>query len=469
MNEEPPTDPASSSYTRSPEVPAELAARLALILQVLTGAKTLSAAARDANLSRNHFQSLLNRSLGSMIEALSPKEPGRKAKPPVLNELERRMRRLERENNRLKKRVEATDELIMVAGELLHGQRRPGQRTRRVRKAGESDDAEPEPRQCLLEQVDRMHRLGQTLQHAACLLGVDPSTVRRWRHLRVGGKGRERVVTESRCSRAARLVRELNGIIGAAALSHAIGEMSRRQAARIKRATLTMMERERQETLTRIQVANAGLIRGLDAMHLTGARGKCYALVCADAAVPYRTSITSGEHYDAELVARTLEQDIATHGAPLILRADRARAHDSPLVRQILHDHQVLMLHGPPRYPRFYGQLERQNREHRAWLEAINDPAGEPMQALLERMIHSLNTFWPRRSLGWKTSAQAWNDRSAIRIDRTAFKKEVQDRARHIERKIDLRAKPADLVERLAIEQTLGNLGYLQRRKGGWC
>jgi transposase InsO family protein len=269
--------------------------------------------------------------------------------------------------------------------------------------------------------------------------------------------------------RAEGLMRELHGLIGAAALSHRIQGLTRRQAARIKGATLTMIERERQAALTRMSVAAAGLIRGLDAMHLSFDGAKCYALVCADAAIPYRTSISTAVHYDAALVARTIEHDIATHGAPLILRADRARAHDSPLVKQILHEHQVLMLHGPPRYPCFYGQLERQNREHRAWLAALIDPLGLPMRALLEQMIYCLNTLWPRRSLGWQTATEAWNARSDIRIDRQTFKKEVQDRARHLERHIDLRAKPADLIERLAIEQTLTNLGYLHRQQGGWC
>jgi len=469
MNEKPPKDPTNSSYTPSPEVPQELAPRVALILQVLSGVKTLSEAARAANLSRNHFQSLLNRSLGSMVEALAPQEPGRKPKPQVLSELEQRLKRLERENSRLKKRVEATDELIMVAGELLHGQRRPGQRSRRARKSGEPDDAEPEPRERILDRVDRMHGLGQTITRAARLAGVDPSTVRRWRLMCVSCLRSKRAVPASLSTRAEHLVRELNGLIGAAALSHAVTGLTRRQAARIKCATLTLIERERQQALTRMSVTGAGLIRGLDAMHLSIEGAKCYALVCADAAIPYRTSITLGEHYDAELVARTLERDIDSHGAPLILRADRARAHDCPLVKQILEEHQVLMLHGPPRYPCFYGQLERQNREHRAWLAALIDPLGEPMRELLERMIYCLNTLWPRCSLGWQTAAEAWNGRSNIHIDRQSFKKEVQDRARHLERHIDLRAKPADLIERLAIEQTLENLGYLHRQTGGWC
>jgi transposase InsO family protein len=252
-------------------------------------------------------------------------------------------------------------------------------------------------------------------------------------------------------------------------LSHAVAGLSRREAARLKCSTLTRLERERRQELTRIRVATAGLIRGLDAMHLSTVSGKCYALVCADAAIPYRTMVKLGKRYDAELVAHTIAQDIERHGAPLILRADRARAHDSPMVKNILEEHQVLMLHGPARYPCFYGQLERQNREHRAWLDALLDPHGQSMQVLLEQMIHCLNTLWPRRALGWRTAAQAWNARADIRIDRQAFKKEVQSRAQYLERNVDLRAKPADLVERLAIEQTLGNLGYLHRQKGGWC
>jgi len=466
MNEEPPKE-TSSTYTPSPEIPQELAPRVALILEVLSGAKTVSEAAREANLSRNHFQSLLNRSLGSMVQALTPQEPGRKSKPEALSELERRLKRLEKENSRLKKRVEATDELIMVAGELLHGQRQPGQRARRTRKSGEPDDAEPEPRQYILERVDRMHGLGQTLARATRLAGVDPSTVRRWRCARCIRA--RRTVPAALSSRAEHLVRDLNGLIGAGALSHAVVGLSRREAARVKCTTMTLIERERQQTLTRVSVGAAGLIRGLDAMHLSSEGSKCYALVCADAAIPYRTSITLGAHYDAALVAHTLERDIADHGAPLILRADRARAHDSPPVKQLIEEHLVLMMHGPPRYPCFYGQLERQNREHRAWLAALIDPLGEPMQRLLERMIYCLNNLWPRRSLGWKTATEVWKERSGISIDRQSFKEEVHNRARHLERHIDLRAKPADLIQRLAIEQTLQNLGYLHRQNGGWC
>lgn len=122
MNEE----PKHSTYTPSPEVPEELAPRLAAILQVLSGQKSMSEAAREMNLSRNHFQSILHRSVAAMLETLTPKEPGRQPRSEELTQMQRQLKKLERENGRLRRRVEATDELIQVAGELLHGQRRPG-------------------------------------------------------------------------------------------------------------------------------------------------------------------------------------------------------------------------------------------------------------------------------------------------------------------------------------------------------
>jgi len=50
------------------------------------------------------------------------------------------------------------------------------------------------------------------------------------------------------------------------------------------------------------------------------------------------------------------------------MRMDRASSHDTFAVHEVLREHEVLLLHGPPRYPQYYGQHERQNREHQAWL-----------------------------------------------------------------------------------------------------
>jgi transposase-like protein len=470
MNEHP------SHYTPTPEVPSELTPRLTAIVQVLSGAKTVSEAARELNLSRNHFQTILHRSLATMIESLALKEPGRPAKPQALSELEQRLKKLERENSRLKKRVEATDELLGVAGQLLHGQLRPGARSRRTRRkeASNNNTNDPEPegwRARVLEAVARMQELGVTQHRAAQLAGVDEATLRRWRgsHTPMACV-RSHPATSAMRACAEHAVRELHGLVGAAALSHRIDGLSRREAARIKAQTLSDMESERKHALTRIAMNTPGVMRGMDAMYIGTRAEPCYALISADAAVPYRTSCTLGALYDSATVITALSTDIGQHGAPLVLRLDRAKAHDTPEVRALLEAHHILALHGPPRYPRFYGQLERQNREHRAWLNALIDPAGASMQQLIEQMLHCLNSLWPRRQLGWKTAAEAWAARAPISIDaRNSFRKEVQERTRHIACSKSYRNNPVDLAERLAIEQTLQHMGYMRRQIGGWC
>ena len=468
MNEELPKDPSPSHYTPSPQVPVELMPRLALILQVLSGQKTVSEAAREARLSRNHFQTLMHRTVAAMVHTLTPKEPGPHPKPPVLGELERKLKRVERENVRLKRRVEATDELFQVAAELLRGQRRPGQRSRKARKkdsSAEPADSEPEPHARILCAVDRMHELGLTLVRAAHLAGIDASTVRRWRaHFSCAVRSHP-CASAASLARAEARVRALHGLIGAAALSHGIGGLTRREAARIKARTLTIMERERLGSLRHVQLGAAGVMRGIDAMYFATPEGPRYALIAADAAVPYRTSFALSDHYDTHLVTELLERDIARHGAPLVIRSDRAKAHDAPEVQAILKHHHIRMLHGPPRYPRFYGQLERQNREHRAWLAAIGNPHSESMQQLLERMLYCLNSLWPRRTLGWRTAADIWNARESISIDtRCKFEKEAHDRTQRLACSLNPRGAPADLAERLAIEQTLTNMGYLHQQ-----
>src|SRR5258708_12148967 len=81
---------------------------------------------------------------------------------------------------------------------------------------------------------------------------------------------------------------------------------------------------------------------------------------------------------------------------------DRAASHDAPAVRDVLRAHEVLQLHGPARYPQYYGQHERQNREHNDWLahaEKIDD-------AELAEMMRVLNERWLRPSPGRPSPAE---------------------------------------------------------------
>lgn len=472
-----------AKYAPLPVVSNEALPRLAAVVEVLAGIKTISAAARELGLSRNRFQSLLHRSLAALSQEVTVHPAGRPARPPQVAQLQTELKRLQRENARLASQVGSTERLLEVASGLLQGRIRASGRQRRLRGSARGgneggEDSEPETARCaLLVGADAMQQLNLAAPLIAAIAGVGASTLRRWRARRRGGQsllrcdGRRRVrqtpIAIGTVDAAASLVRRLHGLVGAAALARSVG-VSRRTAARIKRLTLTRMERERKAGLRQIQIAAPGVLRGMDAMQFPGSRDR-YALIAADGAVPYRTSLTLGPCYDAALVTRALESDLAQNGAPLVYRLDRASAHDAPMARGVLAAHQVLVLHGPPRYPCYYGQLERQNREHRAWLRAGDWPDDAALEPCLREMLEGVNRLWRRRTLGWRTAAEAWSARPPLTVDRDALHEEVRERARAIARRLSGRGQPADLAERLAIEQTLTRMGYMRQELGGWC
>lgn len=465
------------SYTPSPTVPPELLPRLGAIVEVLAGLKTVSEAARALKLSRNHFQTILHRAVLALAESIAIKSGGRPSPPAEVAALQAELKRLQRENRRLQTQVGSTQRLLEVAGGLLHGRIRPKRRQTRTRKGAATRHEPPESdpddgRERVLEGVAEMRRLGLTVQLAATIAGVGVSTLRRWRAHAYGhvtlGRPRPRVSPTGAAS-AEQLVRRLHGLIGAEALRHCVAGLSRRAAARIKAKTLTAMERERKASLARLTLTQPGILRGLDAMHFATDEGAFYALIAADGAIPYRTGLTTTARYDAEGVARALATDLERNGAPLVLRLDRAKAHAAPAVRAILEAHRVLVLHGPPRYPRFYGQLERQNREHRQWMAQLPHPSRALLEPSLNEMLHAVNALWRRRSLDWKTASEAWAARPRLTVDRTTFREEVHERARAIAHRLKRPGQPSDLAERLAIERTLQRMGYLRQEIGAWC
>lgn len=466
------------SYTPAPSVDPAVGERLGVILEVLSGKTSVAQAARSLNLSRNHFQSILHRGLAGLADSIAPKAGGRPAKPQELLALEAEVSRLRQENARLQDRVGTTDRLLQAASGLLQGRIRPARQVRtRKRQGGGDEKAEAEPERGWRERlaaVEHVRLLGLTAAQGAAIAGVHEATVRRWKArshceqpscraqgLRCASPEARRAATD--------IVWALRGQVGAESLRHSVAGLSRREAARVKAETLTAMERERKSALVRVRVSAPGVMRGMDGMHLRGIDGTCHALVSADAAIAYRTSIKVGRRYDATLVVRALEADIQRHGAPLVYRLDRARAHDVPAVRELLDEHGVLLLHGPPRCPRFYGQLERQNREHRAWDAVVARLGFEEIEPCLRNALHAVNTIWRRRTLGWQSASQVWAARPRIEVNRSELRAEVDERAARIGRQLQRRGQPADYAERLAIEQALATRGYLRQTLGGWC
>ena len=302
------------------------------------------------------------------------------------------------------------------------------------------------------------------MARAATLLGLASQTFRRWlgrlaaREPIVKARGGSpRSATPEAEARVRELVETLHGLPGAASLAKSADGISRRRAAQIKSEVLTDMERERKSACARVEVSIPGVIRGFDAMHLANG----YALIAADSCVPLRTTARLVPVYDAEYVAAVLDDDFATYGAPLVLREDRARCHTAPAVMSVLEHYGVILLQGPAYYPRYYGQLERQNREHRAWLSWLEEETS-PTQADLDRMKSAFNELWLRPKLGWRSAAECWRQRIPINEDRGELRLDVDRRA------ATLRARNVEptLAMRLAIEQALHTRGHLRVTSG---
>jgi len=312
---------------------------------------------------------------------------------------------------------------------------------------------------------------GLNLRWAALGIGVHPSTASRWRKREASGETlarrrgpRRRPLSPTICSEAVHLVQEMHGLIGAETLRHSVPGLTRRAAADIKTDTCRAMERERRETAARVIITSPGILRAFDAMEL-GRRGldRSHALIAADGCVPFRTSWVLAPRYDGRAVADILERDFDTFGAPLVLRLDRARSHDVPAVHDLLDMHHVLALHGPSYYARYYGQLERQNREHREWLAASPEPVD------LDAMMGALNGRWRRSTLGWSTAKELWQRRPVIDVDRNALAQDVNESAARLRRKLNAPPSSQDLSWRLAVKHALIKRGLLRIEEGGWC
>jgi transposase len=352
-----------------------------------------------------------------------------------------------------------------VASGILRGQVRTRvPRTKKGKGSGEPDHEPEDPDGAevreIIEGARQMRALGLSGPLAAAMAGAAGSSLRRWeQRLRAGlaprlrhGPGRKSPLEQEKRHQLATVVRELRGLCGAESLRRTVHGVSRPEAAAVKRSVLQEIERERVAACTRVSVAQPGVVRNLDQLYV----GAATALILSDGLVPYRTSGRVVATYSAKEVAKTLEQDLGEHRAPLVLRMDRASCHRAPAVSDLLRSHAVLVLHGPPRYPQYYGQHERQNRDHRAWLE--HGPAEELHDELLRETLATLNTLWRRPSLGWRTPAEVWSARE-----------EVRGRAARLRKKLQEQSYGEDLAGRLAIEQALEHRGLMSRSAGGWC
>ena len=450
-------------YTLAPELPEEpeLRQRFAQIVAVLAQTQTVSGAARTLDLSRNHFQTILHRVISAMIEELTPKPAGRPAKPARGGgarggECETAGGERGAENQDGGGREDADGGGL----DRFWKDARQSQPRSRGKKTKTED---PEPAAIRTQAVIAMREQGASPKLCAAALGVSRSTVRRCKRASTAtvklGKPRDPEV----CKQVRILVRETHGLAGARSLGRMTG-LPRRICAEIKKRERRETELERKARCASVTVTRPGIIRGFDAMHARCTDRAAYILVAADAAIPYRTSLTLVDTYDAQSVIAALAQDFETHGPPLVLRLDRIACQRTAEVLELLRLFEVLPLHGPPRHPLFYGQLERQNREHRAWERALGPVTRNELAASLPSMRMALNAQWARPTLDWCTAETAWERRKPTVVDRRELRTHVERRTSGL---CTAGVEPLR-AQRLAIE-ALTERGLLTINQGGWC
>ena len=449
------------TYTPAPQLPddPQIRRRFSEIVAVLAQQQTVAGAARSLDLSRNHFQTIFHRVIAAMIDAMTPRPAGRPAKPEHEAALEAENERLRAENEALTTRVEAIERMLTVVGEYASGKAKlPRTRGKKTK----SEDPEPAP--IRKQAMKAMRERGAPTKLCAAALGVSPSTVRRCVTTTTRTARPKQQVDAARCQHVRAIVRATHGLVGAAMLGRMTG-LPRRISAEIKRNELRELEIERKARCASVSIAAPGIVRGFDAMHVESVEGKAYWLVAADAAVPFRTSIATVTSYDADQVIAALIADFETHGAPLVLRLDRISCQRTPEVDEVLTRYQVLALHGPPRHPYYYGQLERQNREHRAWYALLGAVSLHELADAAQAMRTSLNALWPRPTLDGWTAEQAWRARKHVDVDRRELIADAEHCASGL---ITAGLEPLH-ARRIAIESALKQRGLLTVNQGGWC
>ena len=449
------------TYTPAPALPEDpdLRRRFLEIVAVLSEQQTVTGAASSLGLSRVHFQTILHRVIAAIIAEITPKPAGRPAKPPEQAALEAENAKLKADLEALQIRTESIERLLNVVGGIASG-KTPLPRTR----AKKTKPEDPEPATARKQAVMEMREQGATIEECSATLGISTSTVRRDLKRRARATKQIKPLDPTKCQQVRSIVRATHGLAGAQSLSRMSG-LPRRTCAEIKRRERRDLERERKARCKQVLLAAPGTVRGFDAMHVDTTEGMAYWLVAADAAIPYRTSIVTVPTYDAVHVIAALVADFETHGPPLVLRLDRIACQRTAEVLALLARYEVLPLYGPPRHPYYYGQLERQNREHRAWHAVLGVVTPAELAAAGEAMRTSLNALWSRPTLDGWTADQAWRARKPLQIDR-------RELIRDVERCTSgLVTSGIELLRahRVATERALIERGLLTINQGGSC
>jgi transposase InsO family protein len=277
----------------------------------------------------------------------------------------------------------------------------------------------------VIGQIEAMQKqAGRSCRRVLRAVGLSYATFHRWRvRLRSGEpliqrRGPKKAVPlnlEVLLGEVRQLKHRRRRSFGTRALYEAHREaISRRDLQRLVKTERRRLNAERRSHLRRITWQVPGLTWAIDGTRV----GKSEVEQVQDLASRYKFDPLRVGAASDQQVAEYLEEIIAAHGPPLILKRDRGSALQGQAVQAVLEKHLIIPLDSPRRYPPYNGAIERAQRELKESL-AARAPLGHAAAA------HELN-HRSRPCLGGRTACAVFQaGREAMKAYTRPKRKEV--------------------------------------------
>lgn len=165
-------------------------------------------------------------------------------------------------------------------------------------------------------------------------------------------------------------------------------------------------------------------------------------------------------------VVETLRDAFEKHGAPLVLKQDNGAPLNAAEVQALCDEWHVVLLNSPPHHPRYNGRKERNFRDVRGFVRALQrHRLGCSLEERIDRALHDIDVERPRPVLGGRTATEVFEQDRIPLPDRRRFKMEVETRQLELEADAGTRAELA-AARRRAVTEVLSNHGLLTWKGG---
>jgi len=170
--------------------------------------------------------------------------------------------------------------------------------------------------------------------------------------------------------------------------------------------------------------------------------------------------LVDGPARSADVVGN-LREAFERYGAPLVLKQDNGAPLNSDEVRELCDEWNVVLLNSPPHYPPYNGRKERNFRDVRGFVRALErHRLGSSLEERIDRAIYDIDVERPRPVLGGRTATEVFEEDRVSLPDRRRFKMEVETRQLELEADAGTRAELA-AARRRAVAEVLSKLGLL--------